>query len=171
MKFSAEQEKIINAELGNNLVSASAGSGKTTVLTARIGDEVMSGRLSVDNMLVVTFTEDAAAHMADKIEEKLRSLRNEAVLNGDNAMAARLSTQIDLLPNAYIQTMHGFCSRVIKEKGYLLEDGPMADFTDPSCRMKIADLKTITSLTSPEDLVTEEAMILLQALLQAHIRP
>ena len=39
MKFSAEQEKIINAELGNNLVSASAGSGKTTVLTARIGDE------------------------------------------------------------------------------------------------------------------------------------
>ena len=117
MKFSAEQEKIINAELGNNLVSASAGSGKTTVLTARIGDEVMSGRLSVDNMLVVTFTEDAAAHMADKIEEKLRSLRNEAVLNGDNEMAARLSTQIDLLPNAYIQTMHGFCSRVIKEKG------------------------------------------------------
>ena len=135
MKFSAEQEKIINAELGNNLVSASAGSGKTTVLTARIGDEVMSGRLSVDNMLVVTFTEDAAAHMADKIEEKLRSLRNEAVLNGDNEMAARLSTQIDLLPNAYIQTMHGFCSRVIKEKGYLLEDGPMADFTDPSCRI------------------------------------
>ena len=135
MKFSAEQEKIINAELGNNLVSASAGSGKTTVLTARIGDEVMSGRLSVDNMLVVTFTEDAAAHMADKIEEKLRSLRNEAVLNGDNEMAARLSTQIDLLPNVYIQTMHGFCSRVIKEKGYLLEDGPMADFTDPSCRI------------------------------------
>ena len=119
MKFSAEQEKIINAELGNNLVSASAGSGKTTVLTARIGDEVMSGRLSVDSMLVVTFTEDAAAHMADKIEEKLRSLRNEAVQKGDAEMAARLSTQIDLLPNAYIQTMHGFCSRVIKEKGYL----------------------------------------------------
>ena len=135
MKFSAEQEKIINAELGNNLVSASAGSGKTTVLTARIGDEVMSGRLSVDSMLVVTFTEDAAAHMADKIEEKLRSLRNEAVQKGDAEMAARLSTQIDLLPNAYIQTMHGFCSRVIKEKGYLLEDGPMAEFTDPSCRI------------------------------------
>ena len=135
MKFSAEQEKIINAELGNNLVSASAGSGKTTVLTARIGDEVMSGRLSVDSMLVVTFTEDAAAHMADKIEEKLRRLRNEAVQKGDAEMAARLSTQIDLLPNAYIQTMHGFCSRVIKEKGYLLEDGPMAEFTDPSCRI------------------------------------
>ena len=135
MKFSAEQEKIINAELNNNLVSASAGSGKTTVLTARIGDEVKSGKLTVDGMLVVTFTEDAASHMADKIEEKLRSLRNEAVMSGDNELAARLSTQIDLLPNAYIQTMHGFCSRVIKEKGYILEDGPMADFTDPSCRI------------------------------------
>ena len=135
MKFSAEQEKIINAGLNNNLVSASAGSGKTTVLTARIGEEIMSGKLSVDRMLVVTFTEDAAAHMADKIEEKLRNLRNDAVLSGNNEMAARLSEQIDLLPNAYIQTMHGFCSRVIKEKGYLLEAGPMADFTDPSCRI------------------------------------
>lgn len=135
MKFSDEQNAIINAKLDNNLVSASAGSGKTTVLTARIGDEVMSGALSVDAMLVVTFTEDAAAHMAEKIEEKLRSLRNEAVANGDTDLASRLSSQIDLLPNAYIQTMHGFCSRVIKEKGYLLSDGPMAEFTDPSCRI------------------------------------
>ena len=124
MKFSDEQNAIINAKLDNNLVSASAGSGKTTVLTARIGDEVMSGALSVDAMLVVTFTEDAAAHMAEKIEEKLRSLRNEAVANGDTDRASRLSAQIDLLPNAYIQTMHGFCSRVIKEKGYLLSDSP-----------------------------------------------
>ena len=135
MKFSAEQEKIIFAGLDNNLVSASAGSGKTTVLTARIGEEVKTGKLSVDKMLVVTFTEDAASHMADKIEEKLRSLRNDAVTAGDFDLANRLSTQIDLLPNAYIQTMHGFCSRVIKEKGYVLEDGPMADFTDPSTRI------------------------------------
>ena len=135
MKFSDEQQKIIDAEVNNNLVSASAGSGKTTVLTARIGEEVKSGTLSVDGMLVVTFTEDAASHMADKIEDKLRSLRNDAVTSGDNDLSAKLSTQIDLLPNAYIQTMHGFCSRVIKEKGYILEDGPMADFTDPSCRI------------------------------------
>ena len=135
MKFSAEQEKIIFAGLDNNLVSASAGSGKTTVLTARIGEEVKTGKLSADKMLVVTFTEDAASHMADKIEEKLRTLRNEAVSTGDYDLAERLSTQIDLLPNAYIQTMHGFCSRVIKEKGYVLEDGPMADFTDPSTRI------------------------------------
>ncbi|MCR4702257.1 MAG: UvrD-helicase domain-containing protein [Saccharofermentans sp.] len=135
MKFSDEQQKIIDAKPGNNLVSASAGSGKTTVLTARIGDEVKSGVLSSDSILVVTFTEDAASHMADKIEEKLRDLRKEASLTGDDELASRLSLQIDLLPNAYIQTMHGFCSRVIKEKGYLIEDGPMAEFTDPSCRI------------------------------------
>ena len=135
MKFSDEQQKIIDAEVNNNLVSASAGSGKTTVLTARIGEEVKSGTLSVDGMLVVTFTEDAASHMTDKIEDKLRGLRNDAAAAGDNDLSAKLSTQIDLLPNAYIQTMHGFCSRVIKEKGYILEDGPMADFTDPSCRI------------------------------------
>ena len=56
MEFSSEQKKIIYAELDNNLVSASAGSGKTTVLTARIGEEVSSGKLSTDAMLVATFT-------------------------------------------------------------------------------------------------------------------
>ena len=135
MKFSGEQQKIIDAKLNNNLVSASAGSGKTTVLTERIGKEVENRDLTVDSMLVVTFTEDAASHMADKIEEKLRELRNDAVLSGDNDKAALLSSQIDLLPNAYIQTMHGFCSRVIKEKGYLIEDEKIAEFTDPSCRI------------------------------------
>lgn len=135
MRFSDEQQKIIDAKLDNNLISASAGSGKTTVLTARIGDEVKSGALSVDSMLVVTFTEDAASHMADKIEDKLRTLRNEAALAGDFAAEARLSSQLDLLPNAYIQTMHGFCSRVIKEKGHLLKDERLAEFTDRSCRI------------------------------------
>ena len=155
MKFSDEQNAIINAELHNNLVSASAGSGKTTVLTARIGDEVMKGSLSVDGMLVVTFTEDAASHMADKIEEKLRSLRNDAVAAGNRELASRLSSQIDLLPNAYIQTMHGFCSRVIKEKGYLLEDGPMAEFTDPSCRI-ISESEQGVLLRSAADLAIRE---------------
>ena len=135
MKFSDEQNAIIEAELGNNLVSASAGSGKTTVLTERIGQEVRRGDLTVDSMLVVTFTEDAASHMADKIEEKLRNLRHEAVSAGKSDEAALLSLQIDLLPNAYIQTIHGFCSRVIKEKGYLIEDEKIAEFTDPSCRI------------------------------------
>ena len=55
MKFSDEQQKIIDAEINNNLVSASAGSGKTTVLTARIGKEVYDEVLKVDEMLVVTF--------------------------------------------------------------------------------------------------------------------
>ena len=135
MKFSAEQDRIINADINNNLVSASAGSGKTTVLTARIGDEIVKRKLYVDRMLVVTFTEDAASHMSNKIEEKLRGLRDNAVKEGDDLRSAHLSEQIDLLPNAYVQTMHGFCSRVIKEKGYLIEDGPMADFTDPNCRI------------------------------------
>ena len=95
MEFSAEQKKIIYAELNNNLVSASAGSGKTTVLTARIGDEVSSGKLSTDAMLVVTFTEDAASHMADKIEEKLRSLRSDLVQSDEFAKEPREASQQD----------------------------------------------------------------------------
>ena len=67
-KPSEEQQNIIYAPLNNNLISASAGAGKTTVLTARIGDEVVKGIVSVDSILVVTFTEDAASNVADKIE-------------------------------------------------------------------------------------------------------
>ena len=73
--------------------------------------------------------------MVKDLEEKLRELKKIAVSSDNKSTAESISSQIDILPNAYIQTMHGFCSRVIKEKGYLLEDGPMADFTDPSCRI------------------------------------
>lgn len=132
MDFSDEQKKIINAKINNNLVSASAGSGKTTVLTERIAEEVKNDLLKVDEMLVVTFTEDAASHMANKIEEALRKKRKEVT---DSKVKEKISDQIDLLPNAYIQTMHGFCSRVIKEKGYLIENSSMAEFTDPNCRI------------------------------------
>ena len=137
MEFSNEQNAIIDAKLTNNLISASAGSGKTTVLTARIGKEVKQAKdgFSVERMLVVTFTEDAASHMAEKIEETLRRMRDEALGDNDQDLVSRLNEQIDLLPNAYIQTMHGFCSRVIKEKGYLLADGINADYADPSCRI------------------------------------
>ena len=57
MKFSDEQQKIIDAEINKNLVSASAGSGKTTVLTARIGKEVYDEVLKVDEMLVFIYNE------------------------------------------------------------------------------------------------------------------
>lgn len=117
---SEEQEKIITEPISDLLVSAAAGSGKTTVLVERIIREVIDGTLSLDQILVVTFTNDAAAHMGDKIESAIRTKIAECRLTGDTDLVRRLNDQLDLLPNAYIQTLDSFCSRVLKEKGYIL---------------------------------------------------
>ena len=69
-----EQGDVIDEKRSNILVSAAAGSGKTTVLAARIASEIVKHELEVDQLLVVTFTKDAAAHMREKIEESLHDV-------------------------------------------------------------------------------------------------
>ncbi|SCW52383.1 PD-(D/E)XK nuclease superfamily protein [Ruminococcaceae bacterium YRB3002] len=122
IKYSEEQKVIVyDGSIRNTLVSASAGSGKTTVLVGRIINEIIEERLSIEDLLVLTFTNDAADHMAEEIEIALRDRINEARVNGDTDLVKRLSEQLDMLPNAYIQTIDSFCSRVIKEKGHLVK--------------------------------------------------
>lgn len=117
VRFSDEQLEIINAPRSNILVSAAAGSGKTTVLSQRITSKIISGELHIDELLVVTFTKDAAAHMRRKIEENLR----RALLE-DGADRRYIKEQIDKLPGAYIQTMNSFCNRVVSEAGHMSSD-------------------------------------------------
>ncbi len=117
VKFSDEQLKIIEAGRSNILVSAAAGSGKTTVLAQRITSKIISHELSIDELLVVTFTNDAASHMRQKIESSLR----KALLE-DGADRLYIKSQIDKIPGAYIQTMNSFCNRVVSEAGHLSED-------------------------------------------------
>ncbi|MBP5180260.1 MAG: UvrD-helicase domain-containing protein [Clostridiales bacterium] len=114
VKFSDEQLKIIDAPRSNILVSAAAGSGKTTVLSQRITSKIINRELQIDELLVVTFTKDAAAHMRKKIEENLR----KALLEG-GADRKYIKAQIDKIPGAYIQTMNSFCNRVVSEAGHM----------------------------------------------------
>lgn len=113
--FTKKQEKVITADVDNILVSAAAGSGKTTVLVERIVRKIISGKLSVDKILVVTFTKAAAKNMQEKISKALKKAIKE---NPD--LSEPLKKQLNLLPNAYIQTLNSFCSRVVREKGYEL---------------------------------------------------
>ena len=73
-KFSKEQLEAINSS-GNVIVSAGAGSGKTTVLTERvrrnIAGEGVKEKVSLDELLILTFTKDAAASMKEKIKDAL----------------------------------------------------------------------------------------------------
>ena len=88
IKFTEEQLAIIGGEVSNVLVSAAAGSGKTTVLVERIIRQIVEGTLSIDKLLVVTFTNDAANHMAEKIEKALNDRIKSARSTGDDELAS-----------------------------------------------------------------------------------
>ena len=69
VRFTKEQQQVIDARNGNLLVSAAAGSGKTAVLTERILSLITDQEkpVDIDRLLVVTFTKAAAAEMRERI--------------------------------------------------------------------------------------------------------
>ncbi len=106
-----EQQAVISAERGNILVSAAAGSGKTAVLTDRIVSRIVEGKLDVQHVLVMTFTEAAARNMKDKIEDKLRAALEAEQPAG---VRQRILRQLSWLTGARISTIHAFCLDVIR---------------------------------------------------------
>jgi len=107
--WTTEQREAISAVGRNVLVSAGAGSGKTSVLAERCAFLVMDARpaCDVDRLLVVTFTDAAAAEMRHRIAETLR--RRQVGRLQDR----RLAEQIALVDTAAISTLHSFCRRVL----------------------------------------------------------
>ena len=69
MGWTPDQEKAIYTDTGtgNLLVSAAAGSGKTAVLVERVLQKILSGKSTIDSLLVVTFTEAAASELKQMI--------------------------------------------------------------------------------------------------------
>ena len=109
MKFTDEQINVIESRNKNLIVSAAAGSGKTAVLTERIVNKICEDEsLSIDKMLIVTFTNAAAREMRDRIGRKLRARLSD---DPDNA---HLRKQIAILHTAQITTIDSFCLYILK---------------------------------------------------------
>ena len=72
MKWTPAQQETIEARGKNILVSAAAGSGKTTVLIERIKQLVLQDRIDIDRFLITTFTKAAATEMKEKMERAIR---------------------------------------------------------------------------------------------------
>ena len=143
MDFSAAQKRVIDNAVDNILVSAAAGSGKTTVLVERIINRIKTGELTIDDILVVTFTNDAAVHMQKKIEDALRKEYDSS--EGDPGKREYFSRQIDKLSNAYIQTFDSFCQRVVTEKGYVLANKDRVCFEPGFAILDEGELKLLRS--------------------------
>lgn len=110
-KWTVEQQKVIDTRNRNILVSAAAGSGKTAVLVERIIKRITDKKnpLDIDKLLVVTFTNAAAAEMRERI---LKAIENELSNEPDNA---HLQRQQAFIHNADITTIHSFCLGLVKE--------------------------------------------------------
>lgn len=109
-KWTAEQQKVIDVRNRNILVSAAAGSGKTAVLVERIITMISDEKkpVDIDKLLVVTFTNAAAAEMSERIAT---ALEKKVEKDPDNMFLRR---QVNLVRNAHICTFHSFCQSVIR---------------------------------------------------------
>ena len=118
MEPTINQKLAIDIRDANVLVSAAAGSGKTSVLVERIVQRITDPNdpVDVDRLLIMTFTNAAAAEMRDRIREAIDA-RLEAINAGSDDMKVRemLEKQSILVHNAMITTIHGFCKSVITD--------------------------------------------------------
>ncbi|WMJ86182.1 helicase-exonuclease AddAB subunit AddA [Anaerocolumna sp. MB42-C2] len=110
MLWTSEQQKVIDLRNRNILVSAAAGSGKTAVLVERIISMITEGDnpIDIDRLLIVTFTNAAAAEMRERIGEAIEKKIAEMPDN------IHLQKQVTLVHSAQITTIHSFCLSVIR---------------------------------------------------------
>ncbi len=110
VKFTEDQQRVIDLRNCNVVVSAAAGSGKTAVLVERIMQKISSREnpVDIDRLLIVTFTDAAAGEMRERIS---RAIEERRQAEPDNF---HLERQAALVHNAQITTIHSFCLGIIR---------------------------------------------------------
>ncbi len=116
VKWTKEQSQAIHEKESNILVAAAAGSGKTAVLVERIINKIINEKIDIDRLLVVTFTNAAAAEMRERVLEAIYKKLDETPENEN------LQRQITLLNKASICTIDSFCLDVVRNHFYELEN-------------------------------------------------
>ena len=124
-KFTDEQKKAIETLDKSVLVSAAAGSGKTSVLIERIIRIILEGKANVDEMLVVTFTNAAASEMKLRLAAAIRKRMADHPED-----VPRMKDQLARLYKAYISTIDSFALRVIKEFFHMTDMEPSFGVAD-----------------------------------------
>ena len=122
MNLTPEQQLAVDLEGTNIIVSAGAGSGKTAVLSERVIRKLKDG-VDIRNILMLTFTNEAAGEMANRIRKKIKK--------------AGLTSQLEFLDQAYITTFDAFALSLVKKYHYVLNIDKSIDIIDSS----IIDLK------------------------------
>ena len=115
-KWTDEQIEAIEKSGTNIIVSAGAGSGKTAVLTERVIKKLKDG-IKINELLILTFTNAAAAEMKDRIRSKIKEHDD-------------LLENLDYLDSAYITTFDSFTLSLVKKYNYILNVSPNLSIID-----------------------------------------
>ena len=129
VRWTEQQQRAIDERGRNILVAAAAGSGKTAVLVERIKKLILEEGVSLDRMLIVTFTNAAAAEMKEKIRQALYK-----EIDGNPHQAEAMRRQLDLLGRANISTFHAFALEVIRTFFYEAQVEPGFSICDDAQR-------------------------------------
>lgn len=129
MDFSIPQKEAIDIRNTNVVVSASAGSGKTAVLVERLCQLVLKDHISIDSILAMTFTKDAAAEMKARLLSKLK----------EQPKTDYILQQMALLETASISTIDSFCLSIVQNYYYKIPISyTMSKQTASSAQTRIA---------------------------------
>jgi len=109
-KATEEQKQVLLEKDKNILVSAAAGSGKTTVMIERIVRTIINDKVPIENFLIITFTKASAEDMKNKLIGRLQA---------ENPTPFILS-QIDSVPVSDVSNLHSFCARLLKSYFYVV---------------------------------------------------
>jgi ATP-dependent exoDNAse (exonuclease V) beta subunit len=109
----AARERIHNSLGESLLVEASAGTGKTTELVARIVRVLATGTGRIENVAAVTFTHKAAGELKIRLRQELDRARHDAA---EAAERRNLEDALERLEEASIGTIHSFCAQLLRER-------------------------------------------------------
>lgn len=111
----ADQEarhRVVTAIAENLCVEAGAGTGKTRVLVDRVVQIVRTGHARIDQLVIITFTERAAAELSTRVRHEIEV----ALENAPSAERDRLAAALRGLNAAHIETIHAFAASLLRER-------------------------------------------------------
>ena len=118
VKLTEKQAAAVNDRGGALLVSAAAGSGKTMVLVERLLKRITEENCDIDDFLIITYTNAAAAELKGKI---IDAIGKRLALEPGNI---RIHRQFERCYRAKISTIHSFCTEVIRQNAHLIDITP-----------------------------------------------
>ena len=139
--YTEEQLDAITAPLEPAVIVAGAGSGKTTVMAARVVWLVGTGQVGPHQVLGLTFTNKAAAELAERIRKALRKLEDEELDDPDSDVDESVGEPT-------VSTYHAYADRLIKEHGLRLGLEPSARLLADATRYQLA----VTAVRGPKEL-------------------